>query len=64
MDSMRRTAEQRGATTYSADILKKEAKVVNELQKLFEAKGYRTQITENNFQGQDIVTLTIIWKED
>lgn len=64
MDSMRRNAEQRGATAYSADILKKEQKVVEEIKGLFEAKGYKTTVVENDFQGQEVLTLTIIWKKE
>lgn len=64
MDSMRRSAEQRGATSYAADILKKESKIVDELKELFEAKGYKTSVVENSFQGQEVLTLTISWKKE
>jgi hypothetical protein len=64
MDSMRRHAEHSGATSYSADILKSEEKVINDLKQLFEANGYKTLTNENSFQGKDVITLTLIWKED
>lgn len=64
MDSMRRNAERQGATSYHADILKKEEKVVNEIKELFEAKGYSTSTAENSFQNQEVITLTISWKKE